>query len=192
MIYESGPWKNWLLRAGKRLTALMQPTRTPLRRGYAIESAIFLTAFTMRKLWESNKLSRDWKERTIPCWCYKLTGNAPTVLDRHDIDEFYDLKRRVKGKITAPDLCNLLIHSFVVVPHFNRDGGLAGVFVASDRSRHGQLLWINSRYFTKLLVTTGHDYPKSATFTRNAKGQYDVVMGKSLSPRKGRRRRTKK
>lgn len=181
MIYESGPWKEALTRDAKRLATFMQPTRTPLRRAYAIERCLFLAAFTVRKLWESNKLSRDWKERSIPCWRYKLIANVPTLFDRDDIDEFYDFKSRVRGRIAAPDLCNLLIHSFVVVQEFNKDGGWTGIFVASDRSRHGELLRIAARDFAKLLLRTGLDYPRSMSFTRNAKGQYDIEMGPRLS-----------
>jgi hypothetical protein len=188
MIYESGPWKERLLSDARKLAGFMQPTRTPLRRSYAIERSLFLAAFTMRKLWESNKLSRDWKERAIPCWRYKLMGDVPTILDRHDLAEFYDLKNRDRGKIEAPDLCNLLIHSFVFVLEFRSDGGLAGMFVASDRSRHGHLLRISARDLGKLLEKTGVNYPKSMTFVRNTKGQFDVEMGKSFrSPRRWRR-----
>jgi hypothetical protein len=146
---------------------------------------LFLTAFTMRKLWESNKLSRDWKDRIIPCRRYGLINDVPTVLDRDKIDEFYDLANGARGQIEAPDLCNLLIHSFVLIPQFKKHGGFEGVYVASDRSRHSQLLWINARDFAKLLIETSRDDPESISFIRNAKGQFDVEMGKGLRTRKG-------
>jgi hypothetical protein len=192
MIYESGPWRDRLLRAAKKLAGLMGPTKFPQRRGFAIERVLFLSAFTMRKLWESNKLSQDWKERTIPCRRYNLIGEVPTVLDRHDIDEFYDLKNGARGIIEASDLCNLLIHSFVVVTQFRKHGGLAGLYVASDRSRHGQLLWIGARDLYQLLQVTGHDVPASITLIANAKGQFDVVMGKNRSSRKRRSQHDRK
>jgi hypothetical protein len=91
MIYESAPWKDKLLGAAKRLRELMLPTRTPLRRCFAIEQVFFLSAFGMRKLWEAHKLSSSWGQRLVSCRTFALRAQTPTVLSWHKIDEYYDL-----------------------------------------------------------------------------------------------------
>lgn len=191
MIYESGPWKDKLLGDAKRLRDLMQATRTPLRRTFAIEQVFFLSAFSMRKLWEAHKLSTTWGTGTVPCKQFKLGSHVPTVLSRHDIDEFYDLRAPIKGTIKAPELCNLLVHSFVFVPEFKSNGGLAGVFFASDRSRRNQLIRIGARDYVSLLTHTGQNYPSKGSFTKNASGQFDVWIGESLPPPRNRLRASK-
>jgi hypothetical protein len=188
MIYESGPWKDRLLRDAKRLRGLMRPTRTPLRRNHAIEQVLFLSAFCMRKLWEAHKISTSWGKRAVSCRRYKLRADVPTILKRDEIADFYDLESPTLGTVTPPDLCNLLIHSFVFLPDFTTNGRLAGLFFASDRSRRGHLIWISARDFADLLSDTGLNDPSRASFTVNALGQYDVWMGESLPLRNGRRR----
>lgn len=186
MIYESGPWKDRLLRDAKCLRELMRATRSPLRRTFAIEQVLFLSAFSMRKLWEAHKLSTSWGQRSILCRQYKLKAAVPTIFSRHDIDKLYDLDAPVKGTIKAPELCNLLVHSFIFAPHFKRSGALAGVFFASDRSRRNQLIRIGARDYVNLLMHTGKNYPNGGTYKINAEGQYDVWMDE------GRLRRTSK
>jgi hypothetical protein len=176
MIYESGPWKDRLLRDAKRLRELMRATRTPLRRTFAIEQAFFRSAFSMRKLWEAHKLSSSWGQRSLSCRQYKLKATVPTIFSRHDIDELYDLDAAIKGTIKAPELCNLLVHSFIFVPDFKSNGALAGVYFASDRSRRNQLIWISARDYVSLLMHTGQNYPNRGTYKVNAGGQYDVWM----------------
>jgi hypothetical protein len=145
----------------------------------------------MRKLWEAHKISSSWGQRTVSCRRYKLTADVPTILQRDEIDDFYDLAGPIEGTIIAPELCNLLIHSFVFVPDFKNNGGLAGVYFASDRSRRGQLIRISAQDFVKLLRHTGQNDPSRATFTLNPAGQYDVWIGKSLPARNSRRRGSK-
>ena len=90
--------------------------RRSARRDFEIERIVFTSAYVMRKLWESGKLSNTWETRLSKCVFYKANGQLVDRLNWHRIDEFYELERPKNVSLTAFELCNRLIHSFVLFP----------------------------------------------------------------------------
>ena len=80
-------------------------------------------------------------------------------LNWHRIDEFYDLEKPKNASLTALELCNRLIHSFIFVPDEGPRRTIAGFFLASDQSRHRGLWYLELAELLALLTETGRDYP---------------------------------
>ncbi|MCA1526818.1 hypothetical protein [Bradyrhizobium yuanmingense] len=94
MIFESGPWKQQLLRDAGTLKSM---SKVPLGENNEdallarLERLIFVGAYSMRKLHESGKLSTDWTKVKLSCSRFEFIGqSAPTVLDSHKIETLYD------------------------------------------------------------------------------------------------------
>jgi hypothetical protein len=166
MIWESKPWKDELL-AAARFLKRCHLRRRSARRDFEIERAVFTSAYVMRKLWESGKLSSAWRKRSSKCVFYKANGRLVDRLNWHRIDEFYDLENSKNVSLSALDLCNRLVHSFVFVPDEGERRTIAGFFFASDQSRHEGLWYLQLAELLALLKETGRDYPSSAHMVRH-------------------------
>jgi hypothetical protein len=95
MIWESAPWKQQLVRDVGRIRRLAKtklcPEEDNEREYLRIERLVFVTAYSMRKLWESNKLSTNWNDQKLSCIKYPIKGDVPDRLNWHKIDRHYDL-----------------------------------------------------------------------------------------------------
>jgi hypothetical protein len=174
MIWESKPWKDELL-ATARFLKRGHLKRRSARRDFEIERAVFTSAYVMRKLWQSGKLSTTWKKRSSKCIFFKTNGELVDQLNWHRIDEFYDLERPKNVSLSALELCNRLIHSFVFVPDEGPRRSIAGFFLASDQSRHHGLWYLELSELLALLTETGRDYPSSVHMVRHPKTDDWVV-----------------
>lgn len=151
MIWDSHPWKVELGRLGRSL----QRRRTQKRWGEAslakFEREIFLMAFIIRRLLESNKLSDELESTSISALSYPQHGRVVDFLNWHRLDDLYDLKEGKPLRLSLSKLCNEIMHSFVFLPSFDdATGSLAGVYVASDRDKDKRVLKIE---LTQLVET---------------------------------------
>jgi hypothetical protein len=177
VIFESGPWKNALLRDARTLRGFKKPTASPHRRIFSIERAVFVSALSMRKLWDARKFSSSWRDRSLPCSYFSLTGDIPDLLNWHRIEEAYDMDAPKAGQLSALDFCHAIVHTFIFMPSIDDGGGLDGLIFASDVGRRQRLTFVAIDALIKLLERTGNDYPSSANYTRTADGQFEVWLG---------------
>jgi hypothetical protein len=166
MIWESGPWKDELL-ANVRLLKKLEPSRRTARREFAIERAVFFSAYIMRKLWEAGKLSSTWKTKRSKCIYHRPKGRFVDRLNWHRIDELFDLNRPEDASLTAIELCNRLIHSFVFLMVDGPRKTIAGFFFTSDQTRRRGLWFIEFAEILALMRETGRDYPSSGRMVRH-------------------------
>ena len=83
-----------------------------------IEKFVLMSAFIIRKLIGSDKLSVEMKSRSIKAFSYQAVENPkyehPFWFDvTHELEEFYDLTKANFLTMSTKDFCNLVIHSFV-------------------------------------------------------------------------------
>ena len=139
MIWESGPWKMQLVRDAGRIRRLaktrLNPDAENEREYVKIERLIFLTAYSMRKLWEANKLSTSWNDQKLQCSKYPIKGNIPDSLNWHHIGRHYDLNAGRRDFIRPEEFCDRIIHSFIFQLVETEQGVPDSIYFASDRMR---------------------------------------------------------
>lgn len=121
MIIESYVWKDVLkrdLRTTKKridkISAFTDPDE--VERSYAaLEKFVFSSAFVIRKLSESVKLSDELESVPIKVEAFaRMNHDRPANLfTRFDFEGCYDFTNKESSKLTLRSLCNFLIHSFV-------------------------------------------------------------------------------
>jgi len=158
MILESWPWKRQLLRDADIIERWVQKKPSERRR-FTIEQKIFLSAYSMRKLFDGQKFSSSFGERVLKCTVYPPLGKRITIANNHRLDELYDLHSPSSKNISATILLNLIIHSFIFFEVVDDGLTLQSFFVTSDQSRQQGLWQITLAEFTRLMRIVGNDMP---------------------------------
>ena len=105
---------------------------------YRLERSLILSAFIIRSLFESEKLTNGLDSFSLKVQCFNATDkNTDRVIPllRKYIDvEYYDFSSYENQAVNGRRFANQLIHSFVVVSYEIDDTGEARAFyVVSDR-----------------------------------------------------------
>jgi hypothetical protein len=120
----------------------------------AVEQFVFWTAFVIRKMADSYKLSdefesSEWKVESIP-----KRASAPPVdlLNLHRIDRRYDFTARSPARLKLRQLCGLLVHSFIFMPETDENGrALTGLLFNSDRTKETAIYRISWDGFCQII-----------------------------------------
>lgn len=183
MIAESSPWKDQLERDAGLIEKAAHAKRRTMNRLLALEKSVFFSAYAMRKLWDSHKLSTNWKDRTVRLNQFKPMGRAPNLFNWHRIDEHYDLEKGTPTSITAIELCHRLIHSYIFVEKELEDKSIEGFFFASDTTKSKGLWYLRLTDYVSLMRITGKDYPAKAQAERDPKtGDWIFWQGEGTAP----------
>src|SRR5262249_40237596 len=143
MISDSKFWKKELLREAAWLKKYSKsaPWNSAMLSRY--EKSLFVGGFAVRKLLDSEKLTQKAKGLSVKATRYLWKGKPVTLLERYQLDCFYDFTKGEKCGLSSRDICNQLIHSFVFLPSFfEEDRGLHGFFLVSDKLRHCQVYFV--------------------------------------------------
>jgi hypothetical protein len=186
MIFESGPWKDQLLRdAGilRRLGNACLDGQNDERSLARLERLIFVSAYAMRKLREAGKLSTDWDSRKLSCVRFAFIGNSlPTILNAHRIHEFYDLDNPKDVSIKPEEFCDRIIHSFIFVPVISDQNCIEGFHFTSDRLRSQCLWFVHLNDLAALMTRTGKEYPSHGTWIMTADSNVKTWAGDNKPP----------
>ncbi|MGZ8360434.1 MAG: hypothetical protein ACXWUX_07925 [Allosphingosinicella sp.] len=157
MIFESAPWRRDLLRDATVLERwLAKPAGE--RRSVAIEKKMFIGAYAMRRLLESDKLSSSTETKNV------RVDRFPSVkdLEKHDrwnIHEHYNLVSGKPVSLVIPRLLNLIIHSFIFQEWHDETENETNFVFTSDTKRN-QFLWLmRSSTFVELMLFVANDIP---------------------------------
>lgn len=153
MIWESEPWKQELRRTLARVDQRrrLEAVR-PLRRFQSesrslliYEQSLFMSAFIIRKLSDSQRLSFQAERQMVSCSAYPARDRSrlPDSMNWERVDRFYDLDRPSLGRVPLRRLVNLLIHSYVfgitrnvgLDEYSSRPSPMTDFLVNSDQSR---------------------------------------------------------
>src|SRR5665213_2474261 len=167
MIAESTPWKDQLKRDAGLIEKAARSKRRTMHRLMVLEKSAFFSAYAMRKLWDSHKLSTNWKDRPVRLDQFKPKGRATHLFNWHRIDEHYGLTRGARTSITAIELCHRLVHSYIFVEKELEDKTIEGFFFASDTTKSKGLWYLRLADYVSLMRITGKDYPATAQAERD-------------------------
>lgn len=90
---------------------------------------------------------------------------------RQEVDEYFELDRPEKVLLTARELANKVIHSYVFLHTVDHKERLRGVFVASDIGRKRGVLYLPAWRIVRLFRHVAADVPISWRIV------YDPVSG---------------
>jgi hypothetical protein len=182
VIFESWPWRQDLLRDASILRRWTDKPPTE-RRAFLFEKKIFTSAYAMRKLVESLKLSSDYGSYSVKCKTYPSLRPI-TWRDRWEFYEHYDMERPVEGSIAASALLNLIIHSFLFLEFVDEDTeSILGFHITSDRRRNESLWQIGMNEYLSLMEHVAADNPSNfAMRFDKAKGEWAFWRGHGEPP----------
>jgi hypothetical protein len=145
MIWESWCWRTDQKKFADSLRKRQKQKRWPDRSLARCEQTIMVGFFSVRKLIESRKLSRDFADRQVKATAYPTKGKHVHLLNvRRDVDELFNLDAPKQTTMKIEDLANQLIHSYIFYLSMEVEGQLNGILVASDRIRNKELLQVSS------------------------------------------------
>ena len=168
MIYESVYWKDPLLSAAKWLRSIRISERTRESTFVRIEKEILVGFYSIRKLFDTHKVSDSTKEITYTLTWFPKLPNAKPVdqLNWHQLDKLYDMSTENKEKRDIRYLCNQFIHSYVFV--MCGEFRINGFFVVSDKFRNKKVYYVPLSDILHAFRLVGRDYPASILFKRNS------------------------
>ena len=102
-----------------------------------MERGIILSAFIVRLLYESNKLSEECESHCLELERYEASernNRTVSLIDRrYDLDTLYDLANPKTVRMNLNKFANQVIHSAVVLSFVTDDArNVVGFFVVSD------------------------------------------------------------
>jgi hypothetical protein len=176
VIDESYYWKVDLLRQSCALKARAAQKRWTDASFARCEQTIMLGCFSVRKLIESRKLTDKVAKKSVRIGCYPPNGKAVTLLNKHKIDELFDLDKPGERLVKLSFLCNQVIHSYVFTLLFHEGGGFSSILVASDYERSRTLWEIPASRIIEVFEMVGNDDVTECRYEfDSAKGDYVVT-----------------
>ena len=172
MIWESDKWKSDLIKDADILQrwAKKKPSS---RQAVLFEKKIMISAYTIRKLIEAEKIGPDIKDEYWNIEIKKFTKNNNekqiNLLNWHHIDKHYNLNDSfsTKNKTTLIKICNLIIHSYIFCLSHDNENFVDGFFVTSDHEKENNLYWIKLDTFITLITEIGYLDIHELTMTEN-------------------------
>lgn len=183
MIAESWPWKRELAKHVHAIRRRMSQRRWPPSSLAAIERDLFVAAYAVRKLVEAFKISDEVEGGSLLARAHPRKDRPVDLVNRHCVDELYDLTISSEQQVGLRQFCNQVIHSFVFAIVTDPDGGLAGFFIASDRDKARHVFFFHAEEVVSTLGDVVSDQIASMELRRDGDGGPLRVRSKTRTPR---------
>jgi hypothetical protein len=119
---------------------------------YKVEEFFFVTAFIVRKLVESNKLSDEYRGIQYKLIKYLRIDNEYEIdsLNKYEIEKHYNLDSPQNTSLSLHKVYNSLIHSYIFLLEV-KDNSLNGLFVTTDYDKEKFILYLTMYDYINLL-----------------------------------------
>ena len=169
MIWESSYWKKDLLKIAKKLEK-RQNQKKWLDSSFAnTEKDIMISAFMIRKLFESKKIDNIMEKENIKITSYPSNGCKINLLRRHSPEDFFKINTPITNQKSIKEICNQIIHSYVFTLILNDSNQLVSFWFMSDYNKSEQMIEITIFDYIKILKKIGTYWPSNETYTYNTK-----------------------
>jgi hypothetical protein len=138
-----------------------------------------LSAYAVRKLLESGKISDEVESAWLRAVAHPSRGSTVDIVNWDKIDELYELSTHTAVNLSLREFCNQVVHSFVFTLCFAESGGLAGFLVASDREKERRLLYLSIDTVTDALLRVADDDIVTLHISRGSAGMPAKITRKS-------------
>lgn len=140
----------------------------------AVEQDVFLAAYAIRKLIESQKISDEVESMTLRAAAFAPRGEPVDVMNWFKLERVYDLDASTPVDASLRDWCNQVVHSFVFVADVDATG-LTGFFIASDRAKDKRLLHFTVDAVVDAMRRVANDVVAQAHWQRDEAGVARLV-----------------
>lgn len=178
MIYESSYWKQPLLESGQQLIEFKNLTDISDEIFAQIEKDIFIGFYSIRKLFDTIKVTDELKEKKYPITWYPHQGSDVTWLNHYRVDEHYNLNRKNSENRDLWFIASRLIHSFVFQISINSTGGFDGIFFASDSDKNKKVYFLTVERIANFFDEVGNNYVSEIHHTRNPETGDEITVAK--------------
>ncbi|MBP9711495.1 MAG: hypothetical protein KBD55_00465 [Candidatus Pacebacteria bacterium] len=135
-----------------------------------IEIKLFLMAFSIRKLLESQRLPDSAKNLELKCVKYKRNSRIQSL--SFDYEKLYDFDKSIKTNLSLVNLLNQFIHAHVLQVLSSRNGCIRRIFVTSDWQKEDCLYSLDIKDFLTYILKISKMQVKSMHRT------YDPIANK--------------
>lgn len=181
VINDSVPWREQLLAVARSLEKRKVQRRWTDRTSFLVERDIMTSAYAVRKLDESRKVSDRLAARQWSVVEYKVIGRPPDLWGRFEPWEYYDLKAGASISRDMRQLCNQIIHSWVWMISATEGDDFDGIFVSSDRQRRKSLYFIHVDVLISIFREVGHEDIFEIELSRDDAGDIQYLSIKGCS-----------
>lgn len=178
MIYESSYWKQPLLESAKRLIHFKSITDISEEIFAQIEKDIFIGFYSIRKLFDTIKVTDELKDNKYPVTWYPHKGSDVTWRNNYRVDEHYNLSSKNSESRDLWFIASRLIHSFVFQISINSTGGLDGVFFASDSDKNKKVYFLTVESIASYFEEVGNNYVREIHYTLNPDTGEEITVAK--------------
>lgn len=176
MIWESYYWKSDLLKIVKRLKKRKNQKRWPDASFANTEKDIMISAFMVRKLFDSGKVNSQIDDLPVGVKIYKSNGKKIHRLRNLSPEQYFDVENSEESKRKVRDICNQIIHSYVSVLIMNELGALQAYWFVSDYDKFKQLVEIQIDNYINILNQTSNYWPKSESYVFDKSKQDYTIL----------------
>lgn len=160
MIIDSLKWKNDILINAHKLRKINSKKITE-KSFFELEKYFFNTAYAIRKLYQSEKISDSLFKKDIVLF-YLTPLKHINKRTWWNIHEVYDLKKLIKCSIKLDFLLNQIIHSYTFMPIFDdKYKAINLILFHSDKERNSKTYAISLHSYIKILEEVSSNYPSS-------------------------------
>lgn len=177
-MIESQYWRDELKADIRWLRAKRQYKRWSEKQMVLFERRLMLVAFQVRALIERPKVNDSVRALKLDGIRYAKVGHKSfTLADSGQLDAHFDLSSPEAVQLSACDVCNQLIHSYVMAAVSNGKRRFTSVLVFSDHKRHTCLFEFDVSRLIDLFSSFSNDLSavRTCRFVWNQKKQ-DYVM----------------
>lgn len=163
MIANSVYWKNEIKTIINKLSTINSKKFTN-KTYYQIEKYFFQTAYLIRKLYQSGKISDSLFKKDIVLYYYEPIKHINRK-SWWDIYELYDFEAPIKCSIQLKYLLEQFIHSYTFIPIYNYDDkmetikSIKCILFHSDKERNKKTYLITVEHYIDILKEISFNYP---------------------------------
>ncbi len=179
MIWESSFWKSDIIKLAKQLEKRRKQKKWFDTSFANAEKEIMVSAFMIRKLFDSHKIKENIEKKEIDIIYYKSSENKINILKRLSPEKYFKLEEQYEKKISIRKICDQIIHSYIFTLLRNEEKKLQAFWVSSDYIKFNELFEINIDDYIEILFFIGNYWPTSAHYVFNTtKSDYIVKYDK--------------
>ena len=139
-MIESCYWREKLRDEIKWLRNNQKYKRWSEKQMVLYERKLMLVGFQIRSLLERERIAKAYAKKKLEIKRYEKVGKKPlTKLRYTNYDELFNMKEPKSDSLSAPQICNQLIHYYVMFTLSNEKRIFTTLLVVSDYQRHACL-----------------------------------------------------
>jgi hypothetical protein len=160
-VWESSPWKAQLQRNADILERWANRPSHSSKRDFLVESKIVQSAFAIRKLIETNKISTVLTQANIKCIKYPRNASKITPANNHHIQRHFNFNSPVSHSLSLRYLINQIIHSLILMFAAEDRGPITHFLTVSDRDSKNSIYEVPLIDFIILVRRLSKDFPST-------------------------------